>query len=99
MIRVGPRPPAVHGIQGIFRVQQDCLRHAVEIVIVVLDLHAVAVDGDFLQQPLAARAIVRTVSAVRAVAARPLSVVDGIARELSGRAVVGISNAFPCRVR
>ena len=76
MRRVSTRPPAVGRIQGITGVQQDPLRRAVEIVVVVLDLHAVAVDGDFLQQPLAARAIVRTVGIIRPVSGSPLGVVN-----------------------
>ena len=52
------------------------LFHTSPVVIVVLDLHAVAVDGDFLQQPLAARAIVRTVGIIRPVSGSPLGVVN-----------------------
>ncbi len=62
---VSPWTPAVGRIQGITGVQQDPLRRAVEIVVVVLDLHAVAVNGDFLQQPFAARAVVRAVGISR----------------------------------
>ncbi len=67
MARVCPLAPAVCGLQGVSRVQQDLLRRAVEVVIVVLDLDAVIIDGKFLEQPLAVRAVVRTVGAVRAV--------------------------------
>ena len=41
-----------------------------------MDFNPVAVDGQFLQQPLAARAIVRAVGIIRPVSGSPLGVVD-----------------------
>ena len=76
MARVSSLPPVVGGGQAVIRVQQNGLRGTVEAVIVVLHLHAVAVDGDFLQQPLAVRAIVRTVGIIRPVSGSPLGVVN-----------------------